>query len=396
MTETSQHYPLPSRVDAARALGHQIAHSLLLQGIPQCAVGGTRMHRDVVTALIEGGHRAGLELVLLDEVPATALSFALHSLGYSAGCFIGAEHIGVCSTTGGAAQAPKSELKPITQLNIQSTYTQSIIDDCGPLPQPIHVRLVSEDATTARWGQEVLRAMGAECQIAAHHTHSKAPHSAELALILGNYGQHLEAVLPNGDHLSGDRLLAAVAAELMCYRNTPVICDLGCSGAVVSQLRSLNVEVHFAALSDISAVQTQTGSVLAGRSDGQLFFRDRHQGFADGIYSAARICHMLPALTLSDAALPRFPSFTKQALSTSTVNFASLPAPYVEAQCADGVRFHCDDGWITVQQMTSGMLQLKGECRGSIGGLMALKQRVISELKLHQLSQLELLNPDQS
>ena len=352
------------------------------------------MHRDVAAALIEGAYRAGLELVLLGEVPATALSFALHCLGYNATCFIGDQHIVVCST-GGAVQAPKSELKSITQLELQSTYTQSIIDDCGPLPHPIHVRLVSEDVITARWGQELLRVLGAECQIAAHHTHSRSPHSAELTLILGNYGQHLEAVLPSGDHLSGDRLLAAVAADLMCYRSTPVICDLGCSGAVVSQLRSLNVEVHFAALSDISEVQTQTGSVLAGSSDGQLFFRDRHQGFADGIYSAARICHMLQALSQADAALPRYPSFTKQALSTSTVDFASLSAPYVEAHCSDGVRFHCKDGWISIQQMTSGVLQLKGECCGSIDGLVALKQRVISELQLHQLSQLQLRIPGQ-
>ena len=399
MTEISQRYPLPSSLDAARALGQQIAHALLLQGSPQCVVGGTEMHRGVVAALSEAAHGAGVELVMLDEVPAAALSFALHSLGYSAGCFIGAEHI-VVTTTGGAVQAPKSELNPITQIDIQSTYTQSIVDDCGPLPQPIHVRLVSEDATTARWGQEVLRGLGAECQIAAHHTDSGLPSDdlslAELTLILGDYGQHLEAVLPSGDHLSGDRLLAAVATELMCYRRTPVICDLGCSGAVVNHLRSLGVQVHFAALSDIAKVQAQTGSMLAGSSEGQLFFRDRHQGFADAIYSAARLCHLLPALSQADARIPRYPSFTKQAQSTAAVDFTSLSAPYVEAQCEDGVRLHCAEGWILVRQMNSDLLQLKAECGGSIDGLMALKQRATSELQLSQLSQLELRVPDQS
>ena len=130
--------------------------------------------------------------------------------------------------------------------------------------------------------------------------------------------------------------------------------------------------------------------MLAGSSEGQLFFRDRHQGFADAIYSAARLCHLLPALSQADARIPRYPSFTKQAQSTAAVDFTSLSAPYVGPM--RGWRaLPCR--WLDLGPADD-LICPQAECGGSIDGLMALKRRAI-ELQLSQLSQLELRAPDQ-
>jgi phosphomannomutase/phosphoglucomutase len=115
---------------------------------------------------------------------------------------------------------------------------------------------------------------------------------ATLGVAWDGDGDRLGVVDATGDIVSSDKLLSLFARDVL--RESPgaaVVCDATCPQSVVDDIRSRGGRIvrTSAGYGLMRANMIEEDALLAGATSGHFFFRDRHFGFDDGIYTALRL-----------------------------------------------------------------------------------------------------------
>lgn len=148
-------------------------------------------------------------------------------------------------------------------------------------------------------------------------------HKADLGLGLDGDADRIGVMDETGRLLFGDEVLAIYARELL--RRCPgasVIGDVKCSDRLFDDINAQggNAIMSPTGHSLIKARMQETGALLAGEMSGHMFFKEGWFGFDDALYGAARLLHLLSALTVPVSTLPGWPP----AFATREIN---IPCP---------------------------------------------------------------------
>ena len=99
-----------------------------------------------------------------------------------------------------------------------------------------------------------------------------------------------------GNVISVDLLMAIVYRYLNNnLKNRKALFDVKCSKSLIDELESLNIEpVMYRTGASYTCMMVNSGDFdFGGEYSGHLFFRDKYQGFDDGIYAGLRIIEIL-------------------------------------------------------------------------------------------------------
>ncbi len=161
-----------------------------------------------------------------------------------------------------------------------------------------------------------------------------------------------------GRLLFGDELLILYARSLLPAKPGPVVFDVKCSQALVSEVERLggSSEMWRTGYPHIQSHMQKTKAQLGGEMSGHMFFADRYFGFDDGIYAACRTLEIVAAektpLSARLADVPRFVSTPEIRVdSTDEAKFGIVDAVAAhfrsryETIDVDGVRILFPGGW---------------------------------------------------
>ena len=324
----------------ARLVGQAVGSLLHERGLREIVVGrdGRLSGPTLVTGLIDGLRRAGIDVTDLGMVPTPLVYFACEWLRTGSGIALTGSHnppdyngfkIVVAGETlsGDAiaalgrrinegrlhvAEAPGA----LQQRDVAGDYIQRIADDVQ-LERPLKVVADAGNGVAGDIAPRLLEAIGAEvipllCDVDGnfpnHHPDPSEPGNlqdliqsvqrfdADLGVAFDGDGDRLGVVTREGRIIHPDRLLMLFASDVL-QRNPGalVIYDVKCSGKLSDWiLRNGGSPLMWkTGHSLIKAKMRETDAELAGEMSGHFFFHERWYGFDDGLYAAARLLEIL-------------------------------------------------------------------------------------------------------
>ena len=324
----------------ARLVGQAVGSLMHERGLREIVVGrdGRLSGPTLVTGLIDGLRRAGIDVTDLGMVPTPLVYFACEWLRTGSGIALTGSHnppdyngfkIVVAGETlsGDAiaalgrrinegrlhvAEAPGA----LQQRDVAGDYIQRIADDVQ-LERPLKVVADAGNGVAGDIAPRLLEAIGAEvipllCDVDGnfpnHHPDPSEPGNlqdliqsvqrfdADLGVAFDGDGDRLGVVTREGRIIHPDRLLMLFASDVL-QRNPGalVIYDVKCSGKLSDWiLRNGGSPLMWkTGHSLIKAKMRETDAELAGEMSGHFFFHERWYGFDDGLYAAARLLEIL-------------------------------------------------------------------------------------------------------
>lgn len=99
----------------------------------------------------------------------------------------------------------------------------------------------------------------------------------------------------NGNYLTADLVMLIIYRYLSkTMKNKKAVYDVKCSRTLIDGLKDLNLKSEmFRTGNSYLNIKMQEGFDFGGEYSGHFFFRDKYQGFDDGIYAALRIIEIL-------------------------------------------------------------------------------------------------------
>ncbi|MGE4558333.1 MAG: phosphomannomutase/phosphoglucomutase [Desulfovibrionaceae bacterium] len=388
------------------------------------------------SALAKGLLSAGVDVILLGEVPTPVFYFAALQLNTRAGVVVTASHNppqyngfkiwrGPTTIHGEEIQQIRRifETEPtpagapglLSRHDILPAYYDDALSEIR-LRNPVKVVLDGGNGVAGPVCLELLRRAGADvvplyCDLDGrfpnHHPDPMVEanlaalkdkvlaEGAHLGVALDGDGDRLGAVDETGAFMAADRLLALFARDVLEERpGAQIIGDVKCTQLLFDDIEAHGGKAIMAATghSLMKAKILETGAPLAGELSGHLFFNDRHHGYDDAAYAALRLVEILakdPARPLSGrladwpatAATPEQRIHCPDAIKFKVVQIVrdrlAEDRPVVDI---DGVRAVFPDGWGLLRASnTEPDLVLRFEA-SSKEGACAIKKTVMEAL----------------
>jgi phosphomannomutase len=187
-------------------------------------------------------------------------------------------------------------------------------------------------------------------------------HEADIGLAYDGDGDRLGAVAGNGETLTGDLIVAIIAAEMLKRERGTVVFDLLSSRT----LRDV-IEKHGGApkmaptgYTRVMAEVKRTSALIGGEASGHIFFNDELFDFDDGIFASAKLLEAVSTsgrrLSQLVAELPRYESVPEVKLACADdQKFVVMErirdhfGRRFELVDLDGLRIEFEDGWASVR-----------------------------------------------
>lgn len=121
-------------------------------------------------------------------------------------------------------------------------------------------------------------------------------HKKSFGIVFDGDGDRMLAVLPNGTILLGDSFLAIFARDILSkYAHRSIVFDMqrmDYLSEIIAQSHGKPIVVQ-RGLSFISTALQSEQTIFAAQMHGRYFFKDRHAGYADGMYAMFRLLEIL-------------------------------------------------------------------------------------------------------
>lgn len=176
-------------------------------------------------------------------------------------------------------------------------------------------------------------------------------------------------VLENGNYITADILMLVIYRYLYPnMKNKKALFDVKCSRTLIDGIKQLNLEpVMNRTGNSYCNLEMQQGDFdFGGEYSGHLFFRDKYQGFDDGIYAGMRIIEIL---SNTDKKVSKLLENMNKYFSTEEIKIKVTEnnkfqivddvKNYVmnkkyKFNDIDGIRVEFDDGWALVRASNTG------------------------------------------
>lgn len=187
-------------------------------------------------------------------------------------------------------------------------------------------------------------------------------HQADVGIAYDGDGDRLGLVTDKGEILSGDLIVALIAAEILKREQGTVVFDLLSSRALIDVIEA-NGGVPRMAPTGYTRVMEEvrrSEALIGGEASGHIFFRDALFDFDDGIFASAKVLEALSSAgcALSDlvAKIPRYYSAPEVKLPCADEHkFAVMDRiracfdKRFPLKDLDGLRIDFEDGWASVR-----------------------------------------------
>lgn len=343
----------------------------------------------LLAVLSEGLQSTGCDVIDIGQVPTPVLYYASKQFGQVAGIMLTGSHNpghynGLKMVLGGVAltEAAIQDLyhRVVAQAFItgQGTYRTEAVseaylqDFCQSirLSRPLKVVLDAGNGVTGELAPVLFRALGCDviplfCEIDGnfpnHHpdpSHAEnchdlvkavLEHKADVGLAFDGDGDRLGVVTAKGDIITADRLLMVFAIALLKTQpQAKVIYDVKCTRHLKSVIEASGGQplMWKTGHSHIKAKMAVEQAPLAGEMSGHFFFKDRWNGFDDGLYAGARLLEIVASATDALAPFANIPD---------SVNTPEIKIPVEETdkfhmmqRLLDGASFGDDNELITL------------------------------------------------
>lgn len=420
-------------------LGKSIASEALAQGRDTMCVGydGRVSSAEYCDALVQGAVSAGMNVIIVGQVPTPVLYFATHHFETGTGVMITGSHnpaqynglkIMIAGNTL-SGEAIKKLYKRIMvqdfaegrgerrEQTVNRAYIDTILNDIA-VAAPLKVVIDAGNGVAGTIAPELIEELGCEviplhCEIDGnfpnHHPDPGNPdnlrdlisavkeHQADIGIAFDGDGDRLGLVTNTGKIIWPDRLLMLFAKDVVSRNpGADIIYDVKCSRRLNSLISSYGGRpvMWKTGHSLMKAKMKETGALLAGEMSGHIFFKERWFGFDDGLYSAARLLEILGIEDKSsDEIFAGFP----EDVSTPEINIPVTDESKFEiieklfarkdqfvggnVSTIDGIRVDYPNGWgLCRASNTMPVLVLRFEADDE-AALAEIKNRFVAQLK---------------
>ena len=239
------------------------------------------------------------------------------------------------------------------QYDIISNYQQKIADMFGKVGKGIKVVVDSANATGGIVAPQLYRDLGCEVvelfsepdgTFPNHHPNPSDIKTldtirakvkevgADFGIAFDGDSDRIGAIGPNGEVISGDKLLLIYATDLIeslkIHGERPtVVSEVKCSQVLYDTIEELggNAVMTKTGHGYIKAKMREVKALLAGEMSGHTFFKDRYYGYDDAIYAGCRLIEIV----------------AKNKLKNSDFKLIDLLEPFNKVYLSDEVRLKC-------------------------------------------------------
>ena len=239
------------------------------------------------------------------------------------------------------------------QYDIISNYQQKIADMFGKVGKGIKVVVDSANATGGIVAPQLYRDLGCEVvelfsepdgTFPNHHPNPSDIKTldtirakvkevgADFGIAFDGDSDRIGAIGPNGEVISGDKLLLIYATDLIeslkIHGEKPtVVSEVKCSQVLYDTIEELggNAVMTKTGHGYIKAKMREVKALLAGEMSGHTFFKDRYYGYDDAIYAGCRLIEIV----------------AKNKLKNSDFKLIDLLEPFNKVYLSDEVRLKC-------------------------------------------------------
>jgi phosphomannomutase/phosphoglucomutase len=325
-------------------IGQAIASSIISHGEKAVIVGADgRVSSPAVTdSLVHGLLDSGLDVTNLGMVPTPVLYFAIQSLGITSAVMVTASHnppeyngfkIIIAEQTLTAEDIQQIRHKytdgefesgegTLTEANVMDDYADHVCDDIV-IAQPLALVIDCGNGVAGAIAPDLFANLGCEvtpiyCDVDGRFpNHDPDPtepanledlmlavtsNNADLGIAFDGDGDRLVVVTNAGNIVWPDRLLMLFAKDILSRNpGSDVVYDIKCTrnlNTVVSSLGGRPI-ICRSGHSYLKAKVAETGALLGGEMSGHICFKERWNGFDDGLYAAARLLEIVGAQTKS-------------------------------------------------------------------------------------------------
>lgn len=424
--------------DSIYRIGKSIAVAILAEGENAVIVGsdGRVSSPAASESLIQAFLDSGLDVTNLGMVPTPVVYFATQSLGIGSAVMVTGSHnppeyngfkIMIANRTLAAEEIQQIHQNYIqgdfsegdgqlSDANILNDYLDSICDDIV-IAQPLSIVIDCGNGVAGTIAPDLFSNLGCEvtplyCDVDGNFpNHDPDPthppnledlmlavtsSSADMGIAFDGDGDRLVVITNGGNIIWPDRLLMLFAKDIVSRNpGSDVVYDIKCSknlNAVVSNFGGRPI-ICKSGHSYLKAKMEETGALLGGEMSGHICFKERWNGFDDGLYAAARLLEIVGAQTKSIEEL--FDTFPKCA-STAEIKipieeqykftFMEMLGQQADfgdgnINTLDGIRVDYADGWGLVRASnTSPNLTLRFEADEE-SGLQRIKTIFMEQLQ---------------
>ncbi len=398
--------------DTAYTIGLSYGTKVRSLGKKECVVGhDNRLSGEELTdALLKGILSTGMDVKYLGLVTTPMYYFACLHLGIDTGVMVTASHNPVgdngfkiaLSDYNNACGDSVKELYDIavagefaegtgtlSEVDIKSAYVERVIEDID-LPKKLKVVVDPANASPSIVVHDIFEKLNIETiyindesdgSFPNHHPDpsveenmsqlkkSVIENGADLGIGLDGDADRLGIIDELGNFVSVDTLMAVIWNDLMPkVENKTALFDVKCSKQLEDEIIRLGGKPYIYRTGNSYQKNKIKEMDLAfgGELSGHLFFRDRWDGFDDGIYASLRL---LEIIAKNDTCMSELYSKFNKYYSTPEIKVPSFEQKkfevvdgvkkYAEEKgysmiTVDGVRIQYDDGWALVRASNTG------------------------------------------
>lgn len=290
----------------------------------------------LLEAMSQGLQSTGCEVIDVGMVATPVLYFASKTLGNVAGIMLTGSHnpghynglkmvIGGAALTEAAIQDLYHRVMSAHDVNGQGSYRHHDIktayvhafSNAIHLKRPLKIVVDAGNGVAGEMAPALFQALGCEviplfCEVDGrfpnHHPDPSDPdnlqdlktavalHHADVGLAFDGDADRLGVVTANGEIVTADRLLMVFAKALL--QKTPgakIIYDVKCTNHLKPLIEAAGglPMMWKTGHSHIKAKMAQEDAKLGGEMSGHFFFRDRWNGYDDGLYAGARLLEII-------------------------------------------------------------------------------------------------------
>lgn len=399
-------------VDTAYTIGKAYGTKARSLGKTECVVGhDNRLSADVLTdALIEGITSTGLNIKYLGLVTTPMYYFACMHLGIDTGVMVTASHnpvndngFKIALTNYNNACGPAIfELYEIAQqdtfasgegkienVDIRNSYVNRVLSDIV-LPRKLKIVVDSANASPSTIVHDIFEKLNAEVIYINDVSDGSFPNHHPDPSVEENMSQLKEAVLKSGadfgigldgdadrvgvvdekgNFVAADTLMAIIWDDIMPkVDNKTALFDVKCSKLLEDEIIKLGGTpfIYRTGNSYQKNKVKEMDLAFGGELSGHMFFRDRWNGFDDGIYAGIRLMEILSHTSKSFSELyshmSRYystPEIKVKTTEEKKFDIVERVCEYceqkgIEVLTVDGVRAKYEDGWALVRASNTG------------------------------------------
>ncbi len=405
-------YPTQIDADTAYTIGLAYGTKIKSLGKTKCVVGHDNRisGKELTDALIEGITSTGINITYIGLVTTPMYYFACLHLGIDTGVMVTASHnpvndngfkIALTDYNNACGEAVKELLEValkgdfakgdgvIKNIDIKDAYIERILRGIE-LSKPLKIVVDPANATGSIIVKDIYSRLNLEIIYINEESDGAFPNHHPDPSIEANMEQLKECVLKNdadlgigldgdadrlgiidekGTFVAADTLMAVIWNDLMSkVENKTALFDVKCSKQLEDEIVRLggNPFIYRTGNSYLKNKIKEMDLAFGGELSGHLFFRDRWDGFDDGIYASLRLLEILSNTSSPMSKLyENFPKYysTPEIKVKTTEDKKFKIVDKVKKYCTeknldmitvDGIRVTYIDGWALIRASNTG------------------------------------------